>query len=118
MRGDRLHGVRAANGLRAGLGQAEMLNFPIGDQLLDRARHVLDWHVRVNAMLVEEVDGLDTQPLQPRVAHLADVLGPTIEARLLLSLRVDIEAELCRNHHLVSERSKRFTDHFLIGKGP
>ena len=68
-------------------------------------------------MLVEEIDGLDTQPLQRRVAHLADVLGPAIEARLLLSLGVDIEAKLCRNHHLVSERSKRFTDHFLIGKG-
>ena len=37
-RGDRLHRVRAADGLRAGLGQAEVPDLALGDQLLDRAR--------------------------------------------------------------------------------
>ena len=68
-------------------------------------------------MLVEEINHLDAQPLQRRVAHLADVLGPAVEARLLLRLWVDIEAELCGNHHLVPHRLQRFTDHFLIGEG-
>ena len=68
-------------------------------------------------MLVEEIDHLDAQPLQRRVAHLADVLGPAVEARLLLRLGVDIEAELCGNHHLIPHRLQRFTDHFLIGEG-
>ena len=35
-----------------------------GDQLLDRARHVLDRHIRVHTMLVEDIDDLDAQPLQ------------------------------------------------------
>ena len=68
-------------------------------------------------MLVEEVDDLDAQPLQRRVAHLADVLGPAVEAGLLLRLGIDVEAELRGDHHLVAERRQRLADHLLIGEG-
>ena len=94
-----------------------MLDLALGDQVLDRARHVLDRHVRVDAVLVEEVDDLDPQPLQRRVADLADVLGPAVEARLLLRLGIDIEAELGGDHHLVAHRLQRLADHLLIGEG-
>ena len=61
---DRLHGVRPADGLHAGLGEAEVPHLALGDQLLDRARHLLDRHVRVDAVLVEEVDRVGAQALQ------------------------------------------------------
>ena len=48
----------AADGLRAGLGQAEVLDLAFPDQVLHRARDVLDRHVRVDAVLVEQVDGV------------------------------------------------------------
>ena len=54
--GDRLHGMRAADRLHAGLGEAEVLDLALGDQLLDRAGDLFDRHVRVDAVLVEEVD--------------------------------------------------------------
>jgi hypothetical protein len=92
----RLHGVGLADVLGARFRKPEMPDLAFRDQLLDRARHVLDWHVRVNAMLVEEVDGLDTQPLQRRVAHLADVLGPAIEPDNL-ALLVDLEASCSKS---------------------
>ena len=44
--GDRLHGVRATDRLRARLGQAEVLHLPLLNQLLHRAGDVLDRDVR------------------------------------------------------------------------
>ena len=55
-RGDRLDRVRAADRLHSGLGQAEVPDLALLDQILHRSRHVLDRHVRVDAVLVEEVD--------------------------------------------------------------
>ena len=46
----------AADGLHARLREAEVLDLALLDQLLDRARDVLDRDVRVDAVLVEEVD--------------------------------------------------------------
>ena len=68
--GNGLHGVGAADRLDAGLGQAEMLDLAFRDQLLDRAGHVLDRHVRVDPVLVEQVDRLDAEPLQRAVDRL------------------------------------------------
>jgi hypothetical protein len=43
--------VRAPDGLDAGLGQAEVLDLPIGDELLDGAGDVLDRGLRVDPVL-------------------------------------------------------------------
>ena len=104
-RGDRLNLVGAADGLRTRLREAKMLHLAFLDQGLDRAGHVLDWQVRVDTMLLKEINHLDAEPLQRGIAHLTDVLRPAVEARLLLRLGVDIEAELCGNHHLVPHPS-------------
>jgi hypothetical protein len=86
-----------------------MLDPALGDQVLDRARYVLDWHVRVYAVLIEKVDDRNTKPLQRRVADLADVLGSAVEARLLLCLGIDIEAELTDEN----DSDEILTDHRL-----
>ena len=46
----------AADGLHAGLRKTEVLDLAFGDQLLDGAGDVLDRHVRVDPVLVEQVD--------------------------------------------------------------
>ena len=51
-----LDGVGAADGRGAGLGQAEVPDLAGRDELLDRAGDVLDGHLRVDAVLVEQVD--------------------------------------------------------------
>ena len=63
-RRDRLDGVGAADRLHAGLGEAEVLDLPLLDQLLHGAGHVLDRDVRVDAVLVEEVDRVGPEPLR------------------------------------------------------
>ncbi len=69
-RRDRLNRVRAADGLRAGLGQAEMPDLAFADQILHRARHVLDRHVRVDAVLVEQIDDVGPEPLERGLGDL------------------------------------------------
>ena len=65
-RGDRLDRMRAADRLRARLGEAEVLHLALLDQLLDRAGDVFDRHVRVDAMLIEQVDAVGPQALERR----------------------------------------------------
>ena len=56
--------------LRAGFGQAEVLDLALADQLLHRAGHVLDRHVRIDAVLVEQVDGVGLEALERGLGDL------------------------------------------------
>ena len=113
-RRDRLHGVRAADGLGTRLGHTEMPDLARGDELLDRAGHVLDRHVRVDPMLVEQVDEVEAEPLQRGVGHASDILGPAVHAvRLAVGKG---EAELGSDHHAVAHGLERFADNLLVGE--
>ena len=57
-RGDRLDGVRATDCLHSRFRKAEVLHFAFLDQVLHRARHVLDRHVRVDTVLIEQIDDI------------------------------------------------------------
>ena len=113
---DRLDGVRAADRLHARFGQAEVLDLAFADQVLHRAGDVLDRHVGIDAVLIEEIDAVGLEPLQRRVGHLADVRGPAVEAGLLSVL--EPEPELGRDHHLVANRSERFADELFVRERP
>src|SRR3954454_20232124 len=63
-RGDRLHGVCAADGLGGCLGEAEVQHLAVGDQVRDGLRGLLDRGVRVDAVLVEQVDVVGAQALE------------------------------------------------------
>ena len=80
---DGLDRMRAADGLHACLGETEVPDLALLDQLLHRPRDVLDGHVRVDAVLIEQIDGVDVEPLERCLRDLLDVLGPAVQARLL-----------------------------------
>ena len=82
-RGHRLHGVGAADRLHARFGQPEVPHLAFANQVLDRARDVLDRHLGIDAVLVEEVDGVDPQALQRSLRDLADVRRPAVQAARL-----------------------------------
>ena len=65
----------ATDRLRACFRQAEVLDLACPDQVLDRSGHVFDRHVRVDAVLIVEVDGFDAEPLERALGGLLDVLG-------------------------------------------
>ena len=54
--GDRLDSVCAADRLHSCFGKAEVLDLAFLNQVLHRSGHVFDRHVRVNPMLIEQVD--------------------------------------------------------------
>ncbi|GBH07974.1 hypothetical protein KPSA1_01338 [Pseudomonas syringae pv. actinidiae] len=37
-----------------------MLDLSLGDQILNGAGHVFNWHLRINAMLIKQVDAVST----------------------------------------------------------
>ncbi len=60
-RGDRVNFVGAADSGRGGFGEAEIFHFAGFDQLGHGADGIFDGRVRVDAMLVVEVDVIDAE---------------------------------------------------------
>src|SRR5579885_165510 len=113
----RLYRVRTTDGLHTGFRKTEILDLARSDQILDRAGDVFDRHLVIDAMLVEEIDGLDLEPLERSLRDLFDVLRPAVEAALRASLRIEIEAELGGDHHLPAERRERLAHQLLVRVG-
>ncbi len=113
----RLDRMGAADGFFAGFGQSEMLDLALGDQVPDRAGDVLDRHVGIDAVLIEQVDGLDPQPLQRGFGDPPDLLGPAVQARPRLRPgRIEVEPEFGRDHDLAAEGLQRLADEVFIGE--
>ena len=77
-----MDGVRLADGLRPGFGQAEVLHFARSDQLTHGAGHVFDRHVGVDAVLVQHVHVVGAQVTEAVVEYLADVLRACCRCRI------------------------------------
>ena len=85
-----------ADRLHACFREAEVLDLALLNQLFHRAGDLFDRHVRINAVLVEEVDGLDLQPLERALDSLLDMPRLTIQPRRGLRAIVwpaEVEAE-------------------------
>lgn len=83
-RRDRLHRMGAANGLRAGFGQAEPQHLAFGDQVLHRSGHILHRHVGIDPMLVVEIDMIGAQALEAALDGAADLRRPAVDAAAVL----------------------------------
>jgi hypothetical protein len=88
------------------------VTLPLANQVLHGAGDVLDGNVRVDAVLIEEIDPIRLESLQRSIGDLADVCGPAVQTGLLAAL--ELEAELRRNHHLVANRAERFPDELFV----
>ena len=56
-----------------------MSNLAFLDQPFDRARNVLDGHLRIDSVLIEHIDRIDPKPLPHGIRDLANVLRPAVE---------------------------------------
>jgi hypothetical protein len=91
-----------------------VLDLPLSDEVPHRPRHVLDRHLRIDAVLVEEIDLIDMKPSQGGLGDLPDVLGPAVETSPRLASRVDLEAELAGDHHLPTNGGEGLTHELLV----
>jgi hypothetical protein len=62
--GDWLDSVCAADGICSCFGKPEVLNLTGLNQLLHRARDVLDRHARIHTVLIQQVDALQPKSLE------------------------------------------------------
>jgi hypothetical protein len=107
--------VCAPDRLHSCFRKAEVLDLPFPNQILHRSGHVFDGHLRVNTVLIEQIDGLDLESLERGLSDLLDMLWPTIHAHLL-PIGTKFEPEFGGDHHLPTEGSKRFAHQFFIGE--
>ena len=56
-----------------------MFDLSFRDQLLDRSGNFFDRHVRVAAVLIEEIDAVGLESLKRRVRDHPDTFRPAIE---------------------------------------
>ena len=75
--GDGLHGVGAADGFCSGFRHAEVFHLAGLNEFLHRARDIFDWHIGINAMLIEQVDSLNLEPFKGAFDDLLDVCAET-----------------------------------------
>ena len=101
----------AAQRVQPHLGQAPVQDLAFGHQVLHRTGDILDRHLRVDAVLVEEIDAVGAQALQHALDGQLDTVRAADEPRApLAGLEIDVPAELRGDHHLVAERLHAFAE--------
>ena len=111
----RLDRVGPSDRVCGGFGQAEVLHFALLDQILDGSGDILDRHIRVDAVLVVQIDRLDLQSRERALDHAPDVFGPAVETTPpRLAFGAGCPPELRGDHDLPSERRQGFADKLLV----
>ena len=96
-----MHGVGAADRAGAGLGQADVADLAFGDQFGQGADRLLDGRVRIDTVLVVQVDVVGAEPLQGALDRDADVRRAAV-GDAGAAAGVGDDAELRRHHDLVA----------------
>src|ERR1700682_443139 len=84
------------------------------DQLRQGANRFLNRRIRIDAMLVIEVNVLDAQPLQTSIAGLLHVVGLTADAAGIRIAGITDNPELCSQHDLVALALDRSPDELFV----
>src|SRR4051812_40163046 len=110
-----MDGMGAADGPGARFGQAVVLDLALPDEGLERFGDILDRNLGIDAVLVEQVDAVDLQPLEARVDDFADMLGTAVDTARAAAVRGDPETELGGDGDPVAQRLQRLADDLLVG---
>jgi hypothetical protein len=94
-----------------------MLDLPLLDQILHGPRNVFNRDRGIDAMLIVEIDDIDSETLQGALDYLLDVLGLAIQAAPTRFTRGGgCPAKRRRDDDLIAERRQRFADQLLVRK--
>src|SRR5262249_60225965 len=105
-----MYGWGTPEGVPRRFRQPEVPNLPGGDELCHRAHRVLDRQVGIRSVLVVEVDVIDAEPLQRRVARAAYILRSAIDGTKAAVVGTAPAAELRREPHLFARAGDRPAD--------
>ncbi len=94
-----------------------MLDLALLNQVLYGTSNVFDWHVGINAVLIEQVDYIGFEALERGLGDLLDVLRTAVQAAPTRSaIGIRFEPEFGGDHHLVTKWSQRFAHEFFVGE--
>ena len=100
-------------------GRPKCRTLPAWINSLTAPGHALDGHVRVHAVLVEQVNGFDPEAPERTFDGLPDVVRPAVQTgcpRPVVA-PAQVEPELGREHQLIAEEREGFADQLFVGEG-
>ena len=94
------------NGLGGCFRHSEVLHLPLLDEVFYRSGYIFDRNFRVNAVLIEKINGIDAQPFQRAFDTSLDVIWLAANARIswVTVNFVELESEFGRNDHVSTKR--------------
>src|ERR1700676_3610627 len=95
-----------------------MADLALLDQLREDADRFLNRRIRIDAVLVIEVDVHDAQPLQTVFAGLPHIVGLAADAADVGITGIADNSELCGQHELVALALDRASDELFVLVGP
>jgi hypothetical protein len=105
------------DGLHTGLREAEVFDLAFCDQVLYRASNIFDRYIRVDAMLVEEIDGLNVEASERCLGDLFDAFLLAVQALPpRAAVGVQVEPKFRCDEDLVADRRKCLTNENLVGE--
>src|SRR5258708_9187805 len=106
--------MRAADCLCTRLGQTEVQHFSFCDQLFHRTGYVFNWHVRIDPVLVIQIDAVGSEALQGFLNHFPDVLRSAVKNKTALLI---VEAKFGCDSDSVADRCERLSDKLFVRVG-
>jgi len=106
-----------ANGLRSCFRKAKVFDFALLYEVLHCSRDIFDGHFEVDAMLIEEIDGVDAEALERGFGDLLDVFGAAVQlVPFAVAVRICIPAKFRSDDNMSTERLECFSDEFFVGE--
>src|SRR5262249_27159724 len=109
----RLNRMRSANRLHARFRQSKMLYLSFANQTFNCTSNVFDRYIRINPVLIQQINHIGLQSLKGSLDHFLDVLRPAIQASLS-AFGIELECKLGGDHHLLAERCDGFAQKLLV----
>src|SRR5437762_13748601 len=97
-----MHRMRASDTNGAGFGQTEITHLAGANQLRHRAYGFVDGCLRIDPMLIIEIDAINAEPAQARFARLLHIHRFPVNPAKPWRIRVAQDSELCRDNHAMA----------------
>ena len=117
-RRDRMRRVRAPDALRSSLREPQESDFAVAHEIGHRANGVLDGHGRIDPVQIVQVDGLDSETGEARVATRPHALRTRIHVGRGAARGVGNQTELAGEDDPVPAVANRSTDQLFVRPFP